>query len=43
MYAYNTVAKRRPNGWVERRRYFKRILAKADSRPVKDGKKPNAG
>lgn len=28
MYANNPIARRRPEGWVERRRYFRRLLAK---------------
>lgn len=39
MYAYNRIAKRRPKGWVERRRYFKRVLARTSPPPVKDDKK----
>jgi hypothetical protein len=26
MYAKNTVGRRRPSGWVERRRYFQRLF-----------------
>ncbi|MGH9323558.1 MAG: hypothetical protein ACRD21_18355 [Vicinamibacteria bacterium] len=29
MYAGNHIARRRPEGWAERRRYFRRLLAKA--------------
>jgi hypothetical protein len=28
MYANNSIARRRPEGWVERRRYFRRLIAK---------------
>lgn len=27
MYRNNTLARRRPEGWVERRRYFRRLTA----------------
>jgi hypothetical protein len=37
MYGSNGFARRRPEGWAERRRYFKRLLAQArprlDERP----------
>jgi hypothetical protein len=26
MYARNTITRRRPSGWVERRRYFRRLF-----------------
>ncbi len=28
MYANNAIGRRRPEGWAERRRYFKRLLTK---------------
>jgi hypothetical protein len=36
MYANNAIARRRPEGWVERRRYFRRLIAKL--RPESAGK-----
>jgi hypothetical protein len=36
MYANNVIGRRRPEGWVERRRYFKRLFAKV--RPQTDEK-----
>lgn len=29
MYASNAIGRRRPEGWAERRRYFKRLFEKA--------------
>jgi hypothetical protein len=29
MYSSNSFSRRRPEGWVERRRYFRKLLAKA--------------
>jgi hypothetical protein len=37
MYANNWIARRRPEGWAERRRYFKRLVAKVQ--PVDDKSK----
>jgi hypothetical protein len=31
MYAGNSFSRRRPEGWVERRRYFRRLTAKAQA------------
>ncbi len=42
MYAYKTIGKRRPTGWVERRRYFKRLLAKTKPPSAQDGQKKRA-
>ncbi|MGH9391197.1 MAG: hypothetical protein ACRD1Z_16425 [Vicinamibacteria bacterium] len=36
MYAGNNFSRRRSEGWVERRRYFRKLLAKI--RPKVDGK-----
>jgi hypothetical protein len=36
MYAKNTVGKRRPSGWVERRRYFQRLFERLLGKALKD-------
>lgn len=33
MYAHNTYSRRRPEGWAERRKYFRR-LAESDRAPA---------
>lgn len=35
MYAGNTFSRRRPEGWAERRRYFRKLVEKA--RPETNG------
>ena len=42
MYAYNTLGKRRPTSWAERRRYFRRLLAKTEPPSAQDGRKKRA-
>jgi hypothetical protein len=39
MYANNVIARRRPEGWAERRRYFKRLLLKAQPAEEKSKEK----
>ncbi|HEY7816873.1 MAG TPA: hypothetical protein VIG29_01540 [Vicinamibacteria bacterium] len=38
MYSGNTFSRRRPEGWAERRRYFRKLLA--NPRPVTAEAKP---
>lgn len=35
MHAANTIARRRPNGWADRRRYFRRLLELARTKVEK--------
>jgi hypothetical protein len=39
MYENNTVARRRPSGWVERRRYFRRLIEQARTGALKTDEK----
>jgi hypothetical protein len=36
MYSKNTIAMRRPSGWVERRRYFQRLFEQVRVKTLKD-------
>ena len=36
MYAKNTIARRRPSGWVERRRYFRHLIEQARTKVLKE-------
>lgn len=40
MYENNTIARRRPSGWVERRRYFRRLVEQARTEALKTAEKP---
>jgi len=39
MYANNTLARRRPSGWAERRRYFRRLIEQARAFALKTAEK----
>jgi hypothetical protein len=39
MYENNTIARRRPSGWVERRRYFRRKIEQARTDALKTDEK----
>jgi hypothetical protein len=36
MYSKNTIGKRRPSGWTDRRRYYRRLLEQARPKALKD-------
>jgi hypothetical protein len=42
MYADNVIGRRRPEGWAERRKYFKRLFAKAQPSADEKSKEKNS-